>query len=72
MTTIILVIILVTLLEVNIYTLLVGLGTTFLGLGFALSTTIQGLLESLQMIFFGIREGEKSEGDRVGREEWRF
>eukprot|EP00026_Physarum_polycephalum_P005745 Phypoly_transcript_05783.p1 GENE.Phypoly_transcript_05783~~Phypoly_transcript_05783.p1 ORF type:complete len:583 (+),score=42.49 Phypoly_transcript_05783:136-1884(+) len=50
--TIILVIILVILLDVAVYTLLVGLGTAFLGLGFALSTTIQGLLESLQMIFF--------------------
>eukprot|EP01112_Ceratiomyxa_fruticulosa_P021080 TRINITY_DN7338_c0_g1_i1.p1 TRINITY_DN7338_c0_g1~~TRINITY_DN7338_c0_g1_i1.p1 ORF type:complete len:607 (-),score=82.87 TRINITY_DN7338_c0_g1_i1:57-1877(-) len=37
---------------VNIYTLLVGLGTAFLGLGFAFSTTLQGLLESLTMIFF--------------------
>jgi len=53
-TTIILVIILVVLLEVEVYTMLVGLGTAFVGLGFALSTTIQGLLESLQMIFFGM------------------
>jgi len=50
--TFILMIILVILLEVDVYTLLVGLGTVFVGLGFALSTTIQGLLESLQMIFF--------------------
>jgi len=50
--TIIVVIILVILLEVDVYTMLVGLGTAFLGLGFALSATIQGLLASLQMIFF--------------------
>jgi small-conductance mechanosensitive channel len=38
----------------DVYTLLVALGTAFIGLGFAFSSTLQGLMESLQMLFFGI------------------
>jgi len=49
--TVCIIIFLVVLLDVNVYTLLVALGTTFIALGFALGSTLTGILDSLQMIF---------------------